>query len=80
MSDPSDQQPPQRPATPPPPPMVYVREEPAWEYRRLVRNLSTEEAPTEAELQRLGSEGWELAGIFTDSRLVYFYFKRLVGG
>jgi hypothetical protein len=60
------------------PPIVYVKEKPAWEYRQLVRNLAKEKAPTEEELNSLGAEGWELAGVFTDSPLVYFYFKRWV--
>ncbi|HEX7117973.1 MAG TPA: hypothetical protein VF212_04260 [Longimicrobiales bacterium] len=82
MSEPSSQKPPERPGEPPRPaaplpPMVYVREEPAWEYRRLVRNLSKEDAPTDAELNELGRDGWELAGTFTDSPFVYLYFKRL---
>jgi len=28
-------------------PMVYVRDTPVWEYKRMVRDLSGEEAPTE---------------------------------
>lgn len=72
------QQPP-RPASPPPqPPMVYVRDEPEWQYKQLVRNLSKQDAPGENELNALGKDGWELTAIFTDSPLVYFYFKRLV--
>lgn len=56
--------------------MVPVREEPRWEYRRILRNLRTEEAPTEAELNVLGSDGWELTGLFSDSPFLYLYFKR----
>jgi hypothetical protein len=62
-----------------PSPIVYVEENPAWEYKQLVRNLAKEKAPTEDELNALGADGWELAGIFTDSPFVYFYFKRLAG-
>lgn len=58
-------------------PIVYVKDEPAWEYKQLVRNLAKEKAPAEDELNALGADGWELAGIFTDSPFVYFYFKRL---
>jgi hypothetical protein len=64
------------PSTPLPTPMVYVREEPAWEYRRLVKNLSDEDAPSEAELNALGQDGWELAGLFTAAPMLYLYFKR----
>jgi hypothetical protein len=62
-----------------PSPIVYVEENPAWEYKQLVRNLAKEKAPSEDELNALGADGWELAGIFTDSPFVYFYFKRLAG-
>jgi hypothetical protein len=60
-----------------PPPIVYVKEKTTWEYKQLVRNLAKENAPGEDELNALGADGWELAGIFTDSPFVYFYFKRL---
>jgi hypothetical protein len=59
------------------PPIVYVKEKPIWEYKQLVRNLAQEKAPTEDELNTLGADSWELAGIFTDAPFVYFYFKRL---
>jgi hypothetical protein len=62
-----------------PSPIVYVDENLAWEYKQLVRNLAKEKAPSEDELNALGADGWELAGIFTDSPFVYFYFKRLAG-
>ena len=61
----------------PPIPIVYERQELIWEYKRVIRNLAKEEAPTEEELNRLGAEGWELAGVMNDSLLAYFYFKRL---
>jgi hypothetical protein len=43
----------------------------------LVRDLTKEKAPAEDELNTLGAEGWELAGLFTDTPFVYFYFRRL---
>jgi len=58
-------------------PMVYTKDQTIWEYKMLSRNLSKQEAPSEEELNRLGKEGWELAGVFTDSPFVHFYFKRL---
>jgi hypothetical protein len=61
----------------PPIPIVYERQEMVWEYKQVIRNLAKEEAPSEGELNRLGAEGWELAGVFNDSLLAYFYFKRL---
>ncbi|NIM51526.1 MAG: hypothetical protein GTN62_12000 [Gemmatimonadales bacterium] len=60
------------------PPMVYVTEDPAWEYQHLVRNLETERAPDVEELNTLGAHGWELVGVFATPPSVHFYFKRLV--
>jgi hypothetical protein len=60
-----------------PPPMVYVRDEARWEYRLLTRNLAKADPPSEAELNALGDDGWELAGLFTDSPFLYLYFKRM---
>ena len=62
---------------PPVTPIVYVRDKTVWEYKLLTRNLSKQEAPSEEELNKLGKEGWELAGVFSDSPFVHFYFKRL---
>jgi len=58
-------------------PIVYVKDETVWEYKLLKRNLSKEEAPSEEELNKLGKKGWELAGVYSDSPFVHFYFKRL---
>lgn len=60
------------------PPMIYVSEEPEWEYKRLVRNLAKEDPPTAEEFNALGKDGWELTAAFTDSPFAYFYFKRMV--
>jgi len=49
----------------------------AISYKLFTRNLSKEEAPSEEELNKLGKEAWVLAGVFTDSRFVHFYFKRM---
>jgi len=57
--------------------LVYVKEKAKWEYKVLVRNLGKEQAPDEIELNALGVDGWELAGVASDSPLIYFYFKRL---
>jgi hypothetical protein len=68
---------PAQPGPAPITPIVYVKDKTVWEYKLLTRNLSKEEAPSEAELNRLGKEAWELAGVFADSPFVHFYFKRL---
>jgi hypothetical protein len=44
----------------------------------VTRRLNEEEGLTEAELNSLGTGGWELVGVFADSSFVHFYFKRLV--
>jgi hypothetical protein len=56
------------------PPVVYV--EPTWEYKHLVRDLASDRAPEEAELNALGEDGWELAGAFTHGSEAHLYFKR----
>jgi hypothetical protein len=72
----------QEPEPPPPtprdpaPPMVYVYESLQWEYRRIARNPRDHGPPSEQELNALGAEGWELAGIANLPGEIYFYFKR----
>jgi len=56
-------------------PIVYVKEPIIWEYKRVVRDL-TKYGPTEDELNKLGQDGWELAGMFTYESQVHLYFKR----
>lgn len=48
-----------------------------WEYKRLVRAADSP-ALDEAELNTLGTEGWELTGVVADARGSHFYFKREV--
>lgn len=57
-------------------PTVPVRDETTWEYHRVVRNLRTEDPPTDAELNALGGDGWEAVGLFFDSPFLYLYLKR----
>ncbi|HEV2179493.1 MAG TPA: hypothetical protein VGR59_04205 [Gemmatimonadaceae bacterium] len=56
------------------PPFVFVQAE--WGYREVVRHLDETGAMTEADLNALGAEGWELAGILQDGRSVRYYLKR----
>jgi hypothetical protein len=57
------------------PPWVPVT--PRWEYKEVVRNLENEVLPTERELDALGAEGWELAGVANEGQQqVHLYFKR----
>ena len=54
----------------------WVSFEPRWEYKEVIRDLETEGLPDEGELNALGAEHWELAGVAHESRRVHFYFKR----
>lgn len=51
-----------------------VRVEPRWEYREVVREA--EALLSEADLDALGAEHWELAGVAPVGGKVHFYFKR----
>jgi hypothetical protein len=55
------------------PPLVPV--ELRWEYKVVVREVSSG-LPSEAELNTLGIEHWELTGIVPAGLVVHFYFKR----
>jgi len=57
------------------PPVVYV--DPIWEYHYVVRSLAEGNVPDQAELNALGAQGWELAGLYADAQSVHLYFKRL---
>jgi hypothetical protein len=50
--------------------------EPRWEYKEIVREAGTEGVLTETELDGLGSDHWELAGVASVGTRVHFYFKR----
>jgi hypothetical protein len=57
------------------PPTVFVYEQQHWEYKVVGR--AAEQPLTEAELNALGKDGWELAGIVPQPESVQFYLKRL---
>ena len=54
------------------PPLVPF--EPRWEYKEIVREA--EDLLRESELNALGEERWELAGVAPAGSRVHFYFKR----
>jgi hypothetical protein len=56
------------------PPWVPV--EPRWEYKQVVRDLEDEGVMTESELNALGNEHWELAGVMREDHRAHYYFKR----
>lgn len=57
--------------------MVYVYDRPTWEYKIVVKNLAEDESLSEQELDALGANGWELAGVVALPGRVHFYFKRV---
>jgi hypothetical protein len=72
--------PPWSPVQPPPTPeprleMPMVPVEPKWEYREVIRETGTGLMST-AELDALGADHWELAGVAMAGDGVHFYFKR----
>ncbi|MCA9902697.1 MAG: hypothetical protein KC547_02475 [Anaerolineae bacterium] len=60
-------------------PIIYQREPLIWRYKLLTRDLDKHDTPpSEAELNELGAEGWEIAGIVAHGSRVYVYLKRVV--
>jgi hypothetical protein len=59
------------------PPMVFVQ--PVWEYKHLLRPLPAPGPLSEAELNALGGDGWELVAVYPEPASLHFYFKRLQG-
>jgi hypothetical protein len=58
------------------PPHVSV--EVRWEYREVRREIA-EGIMSEAELNALGAQRWELVGVVSAGSRVHFYFKREQG-
>jgi hypothetical protein len=54
----------------------WVPMEPRWEYKEVERDLAEGTLPSEEELNALGAEHWELAGVVSEAGRVHFYFKR----
>ena len=57
------------------PPMLYVLDKTEWEYKVIACDVAN--ALGEEELNALGKEGWELAGVMTHDEAAHFYFKRI---
>ncbi|MBV7339055.1 DUF4177 domain-containing protein [Chloroflexi bacterium TSY] len=55
---------------------VYIREEVTWEYKVITRDLREAEILNAEELNKLGSQGWELTGVAQVQTVVQLYFKR----
>lgn len=55
--------------------MVYVYEQPKWEYKTLLKR--SDDAPlTEQDLNSIGTDGWELVGVGSLSHQLQLFFKR----
>lgn len=54
------------------PPIVYVREQPRWEYQQ----IHYAEQPADSDLNALGDDGWELAAIYPQETGIVMVFKR----
>ncbi|MBE0689945.1 MAG: hypothetical protein IH587_07465 [Anaerolineae bacterium] len=60
-------------------PVVFQKEPVIWRYKVLMRDLDKHDVPpSETELNELGAEGWEIAGIVAHGSRVYVYLKRLL--
>jgi hypothetical protein len=53
----------------------FVPLEPRWEYKEVLREVAAG-LLSEAELNALGAEHWELTGVVPAGSQVHFYFKR----
>ncbi|MEZ4677816.1 MAG: hypothetical protein R2932_26730 [Caldilineaceae bacterium] len=60
-----------------PSPMVYLSVQQRWQYKIMTFSASEAADLTEADLDELGDDGWELASLLPTSNAVRFYFKRL---
>jgi len=58
------------------PPTVLVYEKQRWEYKVVNTNADEEAHLTEAALNALGEDGWELAALVHAPSTVRFYLKR----
>ena len=72
--------PPHEPKQPEPirPPMIYIEKRLKWEYKQVIRDAESEKPLNETELNALGEDDWEMAGVAQQPPLTYYYFKRQV--
>jgi len=59
------------------PPTVFVYERQQWEYLVLTKNVVDEPSLSTADLNALGSDGWELVGVAPFQTTVQLVFKRV---
>ena len=70
-------QPPASPQLHVQPQTVYVYERQQWEYRVVTKNIADEPSLSEADLNMLGKDAWELVGVVPIQATVQFVFKRV---
>lgn len=58
------------------PPTVLVYEKQRWEYKVVSRTADEDAHSSEAELNALGEDGWELVALVHGSSTAQFYLKR----
>jgi hypothetical protein len=56
----------------------YVAVDVRWEYQEVIREIA-DGIMSEAELNTLGAQRWELVGVVSAGTRVHFYFKRELG-
>jgi hypothetical protein len=54
--------------------MIHVA--PAWAYKHVARPVTDLGGAVQPELDALGADGWELAGVTAEGPTVHFFFKR----
>ena len=60
-------------------PKVYALDRITWEYKLISKNLDLESVLDEAELNALGSQGWELVTCLLVGSTANYYFRRSLG-
>jgi hypothetical protein len=58
--------------------MIYIEKRLKWEYKQIVSDTESQRPLDETELNALGEDGWEMAGVAQQPPLTYYYFKRQV--
>jgi len=57
-------------------PIVYDDTPIKWEYKKIEKSPDEEQSLDEEELNKLGSEGWELVEVVQVNSWFHYYFKR----
>ena len=57
-------------------PMVYIHQDPTYEFKLVMRDLREEPAPGAETLNAFGEDGWIIAGMFTYEHKLHLYMQR----